>query len=99
VRRPLSCAHKFRLAILVVELMTNALKRGAVPRETGTVWVEMKPLCDGRLELSVTDSFAPPMALDPPRPRLVEALTHAHSCELIIGVRPSYTTRIRFHLG
>jgi two-component sensor histidine kinase len=96
---PLSCGHSFLIAILVIELMTNALKHGAAPRQGGVVWVAMTRLRDGRLELSVTDNFAPPKILDPPRPRLIEALTHALSGELIIGVRPSYTTRIRFPLG
>ncbi len=93
---PLSCGRSLGVAILVVELMTNALKHGAAPREGGTVWVAMRPLCDGRLELSVSDSFAPPINPHPPRPRLIETLAHALSGELIIGVRPTYTTRIRF---
>ncbi|MGC1304848.1 MAG: sensor histidine kinase [Caulobacteraceae bacterium] len=93
---PLSQGCAMRLGALVVELMTNAIKHGAVKANDGVVWMSLHLVGGDWVELSVRDNFAAPHRSDPPRPRMVEALALSLSGELTIRVRPTYTTRLRF---
>jgi two-component sensor histidine kinase len=83
------------IGALVVELLTNALKHGRAPAEGGTVWISMKRLTDGRLELAAADSFPAPTTR-PLRPRMVEGLVGRLRGELSIQMDTGYMTRIRF---
>jgi hypothetical protein len=93
---PLSPDQAVCLAVLVVELVSNRLGRAAASQD-GTVWVGLKPLRDGRLELSISDSLDLPMS---DRSRLlgrVEALVQALPGELVGGGgHPAGSVRVRF---
>jgi two-component sensor histidine kinase len=80
---------------LVVELMTNALKHGRAPAAGGAVWISMKRLDDGRLQLTAADSFPAPV-YEPVRPRVIEGLVGRLRGELSIRTETGYITRIRF---
>jgi hypothetical protein len=96
---PLSLDRSVRLAILVVELMAGAINRNAQPGGGGTVWVTLKPVLEGRLELSVVDNFGPSVADTPgPRPH-VGTLVEALCGELVPGAGLAGEVRIRFPLG
>jgi two-component sensor histidine kinase len=90
-----SPATAVQVGTLVVELLTNALKHGRAPAEGGTVWVSMKRLDDGRLELTAADSFPAPTA-EAVRPRIIEGLVNRLGGELSIQMDTGYMTRIRF---
>ena len=90
-----SPATAVRVGALVVELLTNALKHGRAPAEGGTVWISMKRLDDGRLELTAADSFPAPVA-EPVSPRVIEGLVARLHGELSIQMETGYMTRIRF---
>jgi two-component sensor histidine kinase len=85
---------EYRLALLVVELMTNALKHGRAPKSGATVWFTLKPLGPCHLELTVRDNFDPP---DPNllSPKLVQALVEDLRGALDVDVFPTYLTRVR----
>ncbi len=90
-----SPATAVRIGALIVELLTNALKHGRAPAEGGTVWISIKRLDDGRLELTAADSFPAPI-VEPVRPRMIEGLVNRLRGELSIQVETGYMTRIRF---
>jgi two-component sensor histidine kinase len=90
----LSARTSHHLALLVVELMTNALKHGKPPAEGGVVWVRLEPHGLTHLELTVEDNFAPP---DPAAaaPRLIEALTEQLHGSLHIDLASAYRAQVR----
>jgi two-component sensor histidine kinase len=85
-----------RLALIVVELMTNALKHGCPPASGGVVWVQLRFLGEAELELQVTDNFEPPAAPEAPTPAIVAALVEDLGGDLKVSCRPTYRTRVRF---
>jgi two-component sensor histidine kinase len=89
------CEH--RLALIVVELMTNALKHGRPPMSGGVVWIQLGFCGEAELELVVTDNFEPP-AGEPPMPAIVAALVEDLGGDLRVCCRPAYRTRVRFPL-
>lgn len=95
---PLSPGRRFRLAILVVELMAEVVT-GDAPRGGDTVWVTLKPSRDGWLELSVAGNFDPPIARPAPGPSRLETLVRVLSGELIPAAGSGDTIRVRFPLG
>jgi len=90
----LSARTTHHLALLVVELMTNALKHGKPPAEGGVVWVRLEPFGLTHLELTTEDNFAPPDPAAPP-PRLVQALTEQLHGSLHIDLAPTYRAQVR----
>jgi two-component sensor histidine kinase len=93
----LSAHCEQRLALIVVELMTNALKHGCPPTSGGVVWIQLRVFGEAELELVVTDNFEPP-AGEPPVPAMVAALVEDLGGDLRICCRPAYRTRVRFPL-
>ena len=91
----LSARSEQRLALIVVELMTNALKHGRPPTSGGVVWIQLRFLGEAELELVVTDNFDPPAA-QPPMPAIVAALVEDLAGDLRVCCRPAYRTRVRF---
>lgn len=87
-----------RLATIIVELMTNALKHGRAPKHGAIVWMRLRRTREEGLELTVTDNFDPPEQ-EPRRPSLVEALVKNISGDLSVQAAPGYATRIRFPIG
>ncbi len=90
------CAQ--HVALLVVELLTNALKHGRAPENGGAVSVT---LCwvGRQLELAVVDNFDMPAEAAFRAPRLVGALVQALGGTLAIQADGRYATRILFHPG
>ncbi|MDB5445229.1 MAG: signal transduction histidine kinase [Phenylobacterium sp.] len=84
------------LALIVVELMTNALKHGRPPASGGVVWIQLRFLGEAELELVVTDNFEPPAATEAPAPVMVAALVEDLGGDLKVCCRPTYRTRARF---
>lgn len=80
---------------LVVELMTNALKHGRAPKSGGIVWMQMRQLSTGWLELSVTDNFRPPVTM-PEIPTIIDALVRDIGGDVMVHLTPGYATRVRF---
>jgi two-component sensor histidine kinase len=85
-----------RLALIVVELMTNALKHGRPPPSGGVVWIQLRFLGEAELELVATDNFEPPAATEAPAPAIVAALVDDLGGDLKVCCRPTYRTRVRF---
>jgi hypothetical protein len=96
---PLSPARSFRLAILVVELMADAIRRDPWSGDGGTIWVMLEPAREGQLELTVADSFAPTLAPAPACGARVEALVDALGGELIQASGSIGIVRVRFPAG
>ena len=92
----LSAGSEQRLALIVVELMTNALKHGRPPATGGVVWVRLGFLGEASLELVVTDNFEPPALSEAPTPAIVAALVEDLGGDLKVCCRPAYRTRVRF---
>jgi len=90
-----SPATAVRIGALVVELLTNALKHGRAPAEGGAVWIDLRRLKDGRLELTAADSFSAPAA-EAERPRMIEGLVGLLGGDLSVQTETGYMTRIRF---
>lgn len=89
------CAR--HLGLLVVELMTNALKHGRAPTENGVVSVTLRPV-GADLELVVADNFAPPAAPLCATPRIALALAETLGGALTVEAAPGYVTRVHFPL-
>jgi two-component sensor histidine kinase len=96
---PISPGCLLRVAILIAELLANALKHGKAPPVGGTIWILMQSGGDGWLELSFSDNFGPPDFAEPPRPVIVDALVKDLSGELDVRALPGYLTKIRFPIG
>ena len=96
---PLSSGCLLRVAILVSELLVNALKHGKAPAEGGTIWISMHALDNGWLELHFSDNFESPDFVEAPLPFIVDALVKDLSGELAVCASPGYLTKIRFPLG
>jgi two-component sensor histidine kinase len=97
VEAGLSIRSEHRLALIVVELMTNALKHGRPPTSGGVVWIQLRFFGEAELELVVADNFEPPAA-DPPMPAIVAALVEDLGGDLRVCCGPAYRTRVRFPL-
>jgi two-component sensor histidine kinase len=95
---PLSPHRAQHLALLVVELMTNALKHGCAPAAGGYVCFRLGPHADG-LELVVEDNFLEPSIAAAGPPRIVAALTEILEGTLCVETALSYVTRVRFPLA
>jgi two-component sensor histidine kinase len=90
-----SPATSVRVGALVVELLTNALKHGRAPAEGGAVWISMRRLGGGRLELTAADSFPAPTE-EAVSPRMIEGLVARLGGDLSVQTETGYMTRIRF---
>jgi two-component sensor histidine kinase len=77
----LTDGQAFRLALLVVELVTNVLKH-SLADGPGVVWVDLRAR-GGQIELSVSDSRKEPVALFAPS-RIVQALAQALDGEAFV---------------
>jgi two-component sensor histidine kinase len=90
-----SPATAVRVGVLVVELLTNALKHGRAPADGGAVWIGMRRLDGGWLELTAADSFPAPTT-EAVRPRMIEGLVGRLGGDLTVQTETGYMTRIRF---
>jgi two-component sensor histidine kinase len=81
------------LALLVTELMTNALKHGKPPASGGMVEFNLSPFGLDHMLLSVIDNFEPPALLQA-APKVVEALVADLKGGLFVDLTPVYQTRI-----
>jgi two-component sensor histidine kinase len=85
-----------RLALLLVELVTNALKHGR-PSETGAAMsIQLRFAVDRELELVVSDNFGSPPFDAAPVPAFAATLAAELGGALHISCRPFYCTRVRF---
>ena len=87
------CAQ--HVALLVVELLTNALKHGRAPGNGGAVSVTLRRV-RRQLELVVADNFDTPAEAASQAPRLVCALVQTLGGTLTIQADGRYATRILF---
>jgi two-component sensor histidine kinase len=90
----LSLRGEHRLALLVVELMTNALKHGRPPNHGAMVWLTLKRSGLSHIDLTVWDNFGPPDPNVTP-PKLVRALVADLRGTLTVDVAPAYRSWIR----
>lgn len=93
---PLDDGQRLRVALLVVELLTNVLKHSLVGDCGGTVWVDLR-LNRGWVELTVCDSRKQPAPSEPPS-RIVSALARGLSGEAQVVDHDGYTACVRFPL-
>jgi two-component sensor histidine kinase len=86
------------LELLVVELVTNALKHGPAHASKHGISVELAPSAEGYLELAVRDSReqSDPFLF---RPRIVHALVESLSGTVTISADGGYNTRVRFPMS
>ena len=95
VEAGLSIRAEQRLVLIIVELMTNALKHGRPLTSGGVVCIQLGFCGEAELELVVTDNFEPPAA-EPPMPAIVAALVEDLGGDLRVCCRPAYQSRVRF---
>jgi two-component sensor histidine kinase len=90
----LSFRGEYRLALLVVELMTNALKHGRPPSQGAMVWLTLKRAAPSHLELTIWDNFDPPDP-DVTSPKIVGALVADLRGTLTVELSPAYRSQVR----
>ena len=90
----LSLRGEYRLALLVVELMTNALKHGRPPSHGAMVWLTLKRDGPSHLELTIWDNFDPPDPNVTP-PKIAGALVADLRGALTVDLAPAYRSRVR----
>jgi two-component sensor histidine kinase len=83
------------VALLVVELLTNALKHGCAPADGGYVSISLRPHADG-LELVAEDNFPGPLGQAADTPRIIAALTASLGGTLLVETSLGYVTKVRF---
>ena len=93
---PLSPGRSLRVALLVVELVTNVLKHGLGGPRGGVVFVDLIRTRCGRLELAVRESHPHPSPDTGLRPRIVDTLAESLAGSALITTRDGYETRVRF---
>jgi|SRR5215469_3479211 len=91
---PLDGLQEQRIALLVVELVTNVFKHSLVDAGGGTVWVDLRAGPSGA-ELSVSDSQQPTVICKT-LSTIVRALTLGLSGTATILDQDGYTVQVRF---
>ena len=85
-----------RLLLLVVELMTNALKHSRADGR-GIVWIDLRRCETGQLELRVRDNGAQRSRFDPgTKPRIADALARSLGGDLRVRVDSGFHVQVRF---
>jgi two-component sensor histidine kinase len=93
---PITRRCEQRLALLLVELTTNAIKHGRAPDSGGEISIRLHLTPGEELELVFEDNFGPPPFDVAPEPAFVTALVAEMGGALDIGCRPVYRTQVRF---
>lgn len=92
----LSPNRRLRVALLVVELVMNALKHGPAVAAEEAITVDLSSIGDGELELAVHDNRRPTNVVSYRRPRIVDALAESLSGTAHITTQDGYLTRVKF---
>jgi two-component sensor histidine kinase len=93
---PITPRCEQRFALLLVELVTNALKHGHPPETGAAMSIHLRGVSDQELELVVSDNFGPPPFDVAPVPAFAAALAAELGGALKIRCRPFYRTQVRF---
>lgn len=92
----LSPNRRLRVALLVVELVMNALKHGPAASSEAAITVDLAWIGDAELELAVHDKRRQANVASYRRPRIVDALAESLSGTAHIATQDGYLTRVRF---
>lgn len=94
---PLSPSQAFRIPLVVVELVTGAMKHGVGVDNDRSIWINLRETPMG-IELSVCDSGSESYPASEVS-RFVEAIARTLGGAAFSVNRPGYTAGIRFPLG
>jgi two-component sensor histidine kinase len=96
---PLSAVQAFWMSLLVVELVTNALKHSLAREQGGPIWIDMRRVQQCEVELTVCDSSKASLDDRATRePRIANALVQILSGKIDVLRDDGYVTRVRFPL-
>jgi two-component sensor histidine kinase len=88
-------AQAFRMALLVVELLTNVLKHSLAQENGGSIWIDLQCAEEGWFELTARDSKLTPCE-PKSEPRIVHALARSLGGTVEVSCDNGYVARVRF---